>query len=130
MPSPLNRTTVLARVKASLATLGGFAGLDTACAPWFWQLWAMDKRGLRTNGVGLRATLKLATATKQTTASPFLWPGHEEPLRRTLGIYYETHDEMETLDHRPRQLRDEDMSGVNQHAYISLIYRRFSLLVP
>jgi hypothetical protein len=35
-----------------------------------------------------------------------------------------------TLDDRPRQLRDEGMSGVNQHAYIRLIYRRFELLVP
>jgi len=43
MPSPLNRTTVLGRVKASLATLGGFAGLDSSCAPWFLKLWAMDK---------------------------------------------------------------------------------------
>ncbi len=35
-----------------------------------------------------------------------------------------------TLDNRPRQLRDEGMSGVNQHAYIRLIHRRYELLVP
>jgi len=35
-----------------------------------------------------------------------------------------------TLELRQRQLRDEGMSGVNQHAYIRLIHRRFKLLVP
>ncbi len=35
-----------------------------------------------------------------------------------------------TLENRPRQLRDEGMSGVNQHAYIRLIHRRYELLVP
>ncbi|MBW2174670.1 MAG: hypothetical protein JRF64_08535 [Deltaproteobacteria bacterium] len=129
MPSPLNQTTVLGRVKAALATRGGCAGLDTACAPWFLKLWAMDKRGLPTNGVGSRPTLKPRTRTKQPIV-PSMWPGHEEPVWRILGNYYETHDDMVTLDDRSRQLRDEDISGVNQHAYIRLIYRRYSLLVP
>ena len=35
-----------------------------------------------------------------------------------------------TLEDRERQLRDEGMSGVNQHADIRLIHRRFMLLVP
>ena len=35
-----------------------------------------------------------------------------------------------TLVNRQRQLRDEYISGVNQHAYIRLIHRRFMLLVP
>ncbi len=35
-----------------------------------------------------------------------------------------------TLEGIQRQLRDENMSGVNQHAYIRLIHRRFMLLVP
>ena len=35
-----------------------------------------------------------------------------------------------TLASRQRQLRDEYISGVNQHAYIRLIHRRFMLLVP
>jgi len=35
-----------------------------------------------------------------------------------------------TLDNRQRQLRDEYMSGVNQHADFRLIHRRFMLLVP
>ena len=35
-----------------------------------------------------------------------------------------------TLANRQRQLRDEYISGVNQHAYIRLIHRRFMLLVP
>ena len=127
-PSPLNRTTVLDRVKASLATLGGCAGLDPVCAPWFLKLWAMDEWGLRTNRVGSRTTLKQRTRTKQFNV-PSIWPGHEEPVWRILGNSYETHDDMVTLDNRSRQLRDEDISGVNQHAHIRLIYRRYSLLV-
>jgi hypothetical protein len=58
-----------------------------------------------------------------------MWPGHEEPGWRILA----TSKRLliwTTLDLRPRQLRDEGMSGVNQHAYIRLIYRRFVLLVP
>ena len=35
-----------------------------------------------------------------------------------------------TLELRQRQLRDEGMSGVNQHADIRLIHRRIKLLVP
>ena len=130
MPSPLNRTTVLDRVKASLATLGGCAGLDTVCAPWFLKLWAMDKWGLRTNAFRLRPTRMQLNRTNQTTFLPSMWPGHEEPVWRILGNHYETHDDMVTLDNRSRQLRDEDISGVNQHAYIRLIYRRYLLLVP
>jgi hypothetical protein len=130
MPSPLNRTTVLGRVKASLATLGGCAGLDKACAPWFLKLWAMDKWGLRTIGTMSRPTPMKLNRTNQTTVMPSMWPGHEEPVWRILGIHYETHDDMVTLDYRSRQLRDEDISGVNQHAYIRLIYRRYLLLVP
>ena len=129
MPSPLNRTTVLDRVKASLATLGCFAGLDPVCAPWFLKLWAMDKWGLRTNGFRSRPTPMQLNRTNQTTFMPSMWPGHEEPVWRILGNSYETHDDMVTLDYRSRQLRDEDISGVNQHAYIRLIYRRYSLLV-
>ena len=34
------------------------------------------------------------------------------------------------LEDRERQLRDENMSGVNQYAYIRVIHRRFMLLVP
>ncbi len=60
---------------------------------------------------------------------PSMWPGHEEPVWRILENPYETHDDMVTLDDRSRQLRDEDISGVNQHAYIRLIYRRYMLLV-
>ena len=108
MPSPLNRTTVL--------------GLDKVCAPWFW--------GLRTNGLWLKPSPIQQNRTSQITYMPFMWPGHEEPVWRILGIHYETHDDMVTLDHRSRQLRDEDISGVNQHAHIRLIYRRYSLLVP
>ena len=59
-----------------------------------------------------------------------MWPGHEEPVWRILGKSHETHYDMVTLDDRSRQLRDEDISGVNQHAYIRLIYRRYLLLVP
>ncbi len=129
MPSPLNRTTVLDRVKASLATLGGCAGLDKTCAPWFLKLWAMDKWGRWTNGFRSRPTPMQLNRTNQTTFMPSMWPGHEEPVWRILGNPYETHDDMVTLDHRSRQLRDEDISGVNQHAHIRLIYRRYSLLV-
>jgi hypothetical protein len=129
MPSPLNRTTVLDRVKASLARLGGSAGLDPVCAPWFLNLWAMDKWGLRTNGFRSRPTRMQLNRTNQTTFMPSMWPGHEEPVWRILGIPYETHDDMVTLDCRSRQLRDEDISGVNQHAHIRLIYRRYLLLV-
>ena len=128
-PSPLNRTTVLDRVKASLATLGGCAGLDTFCAPWFLKLWAMDEWGLRTNRVGSRPAPVQLNRTNQTTVMTSMWPGHEEPVWRILGNSYETHDDMVTLDNRSRQLRDEDISGVNQHAHIRLIYRRYSLLV-
>ena len=35
-----------------------------------------------------------------------------------------------TFEDRERQLRDEGMSGVNQHADIRLIHRRLKLLVP
>jgi hypothetical protein len=129
MPSPLNRTTVLGRVKASLAALGGCAGLDTVCAPWFLKLWAMDKWGLRTNRFRSRPTPMQLNRTNQTAFMPSMWPGHEEPVWRILGNSYETHDDMVTLDYRSRQLRDEDISGVNQHAHIRLIYRRYSLLV-
>ena len=129
MPSPFNRTTVLDRVKASLAELGGFAGLDPASAPWSGKLWAMDKRGLPTNGVRSRPTSMRTTRTKQSVV-PTIWPGYGEPVRRILGISYETHEEMGTLDNRARQLRDEYMSGVNQHAYIRLIHRRYCCPCP
>ncbi len=43
---------------------------------------------------------------------------------------YETPPIGRTLDVRERQLRDEYMSGVNQHADFRLIHRRFMLLVP
>ena len=60
--------------------------------------------------------------------SQLMRPGHEEPVRRILAISYETLGG--TLADRPRQLRDEMMSGVNQHANMRLIHRRYLLLVP
>ncbi len=44
---------MLTGVKGALASLGGFAALDTGSAPWFEQLWAMDGRV----GSGLRVSL-------------------------------------------------------------------------
>jgi len=44
---------VLTGVKGSLASLGGYAALDTGSAPWSEQLWAMGGRV----GSGLRVVL-------------------------------------------------------------------------
>ena len=44
---------MLASVKASLAALGGCAGLDPGCAPWLSLARAMDERGLRTPGLSV-----------------------------------------------------------------------------
>ena len=52
-PPPVQRTTVLASVKASLAALGGFAGPDPGCTPWSRQVWAMGERGAPGNRVSL-----------------------------------------------------------------------------
>jgi hypothetical protein len=52
---------VLSGVQGAHASLGGSAALDSACAPWVNELWAMDVRGLRR---GLR------TPGKETTANP------------------------------------------------------------
>ena len=34
---------MLASVKGSLASLGGFAALDPACAPWSYGFWTMSE---------------------------------------------------------------------------------------
>ncbi len=44
---------MLTGVKGSLASLGGYAALDTGSAPWSEQLWAMGGRV----GSGLRVVL-------------------------------------------------------------------------
>ena len=61
MPSPLNQTTVLDRVKAFLKELGGFAGLDPVSAPRSGKLWAMGKRGRPLNEFEVRIIYKIET---------------------------------------------------------------------
>jgi len=131
-PSPLHRTMAFSRVKGSRASHAGFAALDTACAPRWCKVWAMDegglRRGLRTKEVPQDSKKTLLNKEKkrrsrssgQGTRSPV---GESSQFPKRLLFW-------RTLDDRPRQLRDEGMSGVNQHAYIRLIYRRFELLVP
>ena len=63
-PSPLQETTVLTGVKGALASLGGFAALDTGSAPWFEQLWAMGGRV----GSGLRVSLNRSFRVKESTS--------------------------------------------------------------
>ena len=132
MPSPNHRTTVLGRIKAPRAKRGGFAGLDPACAPWFTKLWAMDEGGLRRR---LR-TQEVSHHDKRCRITDR--PGrHRTDVARARGARLENPRNFlgdsptgRTLELRQRQLRDEGMSGVNQHAYIRLIHRRFKLLVP
>jgi hypothetical protein len=127
-PSPPHRTTVLSRVKGSRDAHARFAALDTACAPWWCKVWAMDEGGLRTKEVP-QGSKKTQTKKEQTARSRPWGQGTRSPVgessQSTKRLLH-----WRTLDYRPRQLRDEGMSGVNQHAYIRLIYRRFELLVP
>jgi len=106
-PSPPHRTTVL-------QVVGDGRRKPPAVAP--------NKRG------GTRQQQNPDEKRPNGEVAP-MWPGHEEPGWRILAfpkrlLFWRT------LENRPRQLRDEGMSGVNQHAYIRLIYRRFVLLVP
>ena len=108
MPSPGHRTTV-------------------PCAPWFTKLWAMDEGGLRPQEVSHHET---RYRTKKRV-------GHSTDVARARGARLENPRNFlgdsptgRTLELRPRQLRDEGMSGVNQHADFRLIHRRFMLLVP
>ncbi len=66
LPSPLQQTTVLTGVKGSLASLGGFAALDTGSAPWSEQLWAMGGRV----GSGLRVVLNRVLGSHQPYRAP------------------------------------------------------------
>jgi hypothetical protein len=130
-PSPPHRTTVLSRVKGSRAAHAGFPALDTACAPRWCKLWAMDEGGfreLRTKEV-TQDSKKTQMYKKRSPCSHPCGQGTRSPV----GESSQSPKRLlhwRTLDYRPRQLRDEGMSGVNQHAYIRLIYRRFVLLVP
>ena len=86
------------------------------------------RRGLQTQEVGHHDTRYRTTGR----------PGrHRTDVARARGARlenprkgYETPPIGRTLDVRQRQLRDEYMSGVNQHADFRLIHRRFMLLVP
>jgi hypothetical protein len=130
-PSPPHPTTVLSRVKGSRASHAGFAALDTACAPRWCKLWAMDEgglRGLRTKEV-LQDNKKTLLNKERKPRSRPCGQGTRSPVGES-SLFPKRLLFWRTLDDRPRQLRDEGMSGVNQHAYIRLIYRRFELLVP
>jgi hypothetical protein len=131
-PSPPHRTTVFSRLMGAGAVHAGFAALDPACAPWCCRLWAMDEGGLRRR-LQTKEVLQDRTKTqmkKEQTASPRpCGQGTRSPVGEPSSFPKRLLD-WRTLDIRPRQLRDEGMSGVNQHAYISLIHRRFKLLVP
>lgn len=131
-PSPPNRTTVLSRAKDSRASHAGFAARDPACAPWCCKLWAMDegglRRGLRTKEVVQDSTKKQMTKEQTASSRPY-GQGTRSPVGES-SLFPKRLLYGRTLDDRPRQLRDEGMSGVNQHAYIRLIHRRFELLVP
>ena len=131
-PSPPHRTTVLSRVKGSRDSHAGSAALDTACAPWWCNLWAMDEGGLR-RGLPTKEvpqdSKKTLTQKEQTARSRPCGQGTRSPVGES-SQFPKRLLHGRTLDDRPRQLRDEGMSGVNQHAYIRLIHRRYELLVP
>jgi hypothetical protein len=128
-PSPPHQTTVLSRVKGSRASHAGFSALlDPACAPWWNKLWAVDEGGLRTKEVALDKN-KSQTQEEQTAQSCPCGQGMGSRVGES-SQFPKRLLNWRTLDDRPRQLRDEGMSGVNQHAYIRLIHRRYLLLVP
>ena len=132
MSSPAYRTTVLARVKTSRALHAGFAGLDPDCAPWFTKLWAMDEGGLRW-GLQTKEVTRRIVSNENTARHG----NHSAHVARARGARLENPRNLlgdspvgSILDDRQRQLRDEGMSSVNQHADIRLIHRRMMLLVP
>jgi len=59
-----------------------------------------------------------------------LGQGRREPVRRTLEAARRLLDKRMTLDFRVRKLRDEMRSGGIQPAYIRVINRRLTLLMP